>query len=48
MAKSLVLLLALALAGCTATPRATTASSACSGGENSYACQVERYGNAGM
>ena len=49
MARSLLVLLSLVLAGCAAAPPTYTASSACNGGgEGSYACQVERYEKSGM
>ena len=44
-----VLVLLLALAGCSGAPRQYDTSSPCSGGnEGSQACQVYRYQNVGM
>ena len=44
---SLILVL-LALAGCTTVPRYEPAASACLVDEASYACQVERYHNVNV
>ena len=44
-----VLVLLLALAGCSGAPRQVDTSSPCAGGnESSQACQVYRYQNVGM
>jgi hypothetical protein len=45
MAKAISIVLLLALAGCSGLAQVQSAGSACSAGEASYACQVERYQN---
>jgi hypothetical protein len=45
MARNLLLLMLLALAGCSALPPTHAAPSPCDAGEATYACQVERYHN---
>jgi hypothetical protein len=45
MAKTCLVVLLVALAGCAAVPQGQYSVSACNGAEASYACQVERYHN---
>lgn len=46
MARTLCVVLLVALAGCSGLPRGQVTASACAAGETGYACQVERYHNA--
>lgn len=43
MARTLIVFVLLALAGCAAVPQRQHAASACAGSEASYQCQVQRY-----
>ena len=45
MVKSFSVVFLLALAGCSSVPHRQYTASACSTGEASYACQIERYHN---
>lgn len=43
MARTLIVFVLLALAGCTAVPQRHHAAPACAASEASYECQVQRY-----
>jgi hypothetical protein len=45
MAKAFSVVFLLALAGCSGVPHRQDTASACSAGEASYECQIERYNN---
>lgn len=45
MARKSLLVLLVVLAGCSGIPAAQPEPSPCAAGENTYACQVERYHN---